>query len=278
MRFLAHRARGLDRHVHLRLRKDAGGALADERSDPSCRIGLSRRREDERAVPPEQLDLAHEVLQSPGAEDDTPGLRGIGERCHGRSRPLQRRVAPAPAVPPRQSFDGQRIAGDAETDDDAGTRWREIRVLADRLACVHVRDVHFDDRNRDRLDLAVQGDRRVRVGAGVEDDPCRLRAGAAGLVQPVDENAFVIALPEVERQAVRRRDFAADRLDIGERARAVDARLTRAEQIQIRAVEDVDGGHGAFRRRCSAAAARIRRPGERFMAPVDEEPARRAVP
>ena len=80
----------------------------------------------------------------------------------------------------------------------------------------------------------------MAIGAGVEND--RL-AGAAGLLNPGDEIAFVIRLAEDHAHAAfaGRRDET--RLDIGKRLAAIDLRLARAEQIEIGSVEDVNGLH-----------------------------------
>ena len=67
----------------------------------------------------------------------------------------------------------------------------------------------------------------------------------AGLLNPVDDLALVVRLPELDREAVRGRGLAAELLDVLERGAAVDLRLARAEQVEVRAVEHVDGlGHG----------------------------------
>ena len=69
----------------------------------------------------------------------------------------------------RQALDGQRIAVDAEADDDAGRRRRQVRVVAEGLARMHVADVHLDHRHARAFDRVVQRHAGVGVGTGVED-------------------------------------------------------------------------------------------------------------
>src|SRR5690606_17358245 len=62
---------------------------------------------------------------------------------------------------------GKFIAQRPETDDLADGDVREIRVAAECLARVHVRQVHFDERQADAEDGIAQGDAGVRECAGV---------------------------------------------------------------------------------------------------------------
>src|SRR5690606_28537503 len=64
---------------------------------------------------------------------------------------------------------GKFIAQRPETDDLADGDVREIRVAAECLARVHVRQVHFDERQSDAEDGIAQGDAGVRECAGVQD-------------------------------------------------------------------------------------------------------------
>ena len=62
-------------------------------------------------------------------------------------------------------------------------------------------------------------DRRVREGARIDDDAGRL---LARLLQPIDDVALVVGLPERDRKSMALGAGAAERLDVGERAAAVD--------------------------------------------------------
>ena len=57
------------------------------------------------------------------------------------------------------------------------------------------------------------------------------------LVDPVDQLRLAVRLVELDRRAGGR---AAHRLDLGERGRAVDLRLARAQPVEVGAVEDED--------------------------------------
>ena len=63
---------------------------------------------------------------------------------------------------------------------------------------------------------------------------------AAQRVNRVDQLALAVVLRELELDAELRRDGAQRSLDVGERRVSVQRRLARAEQIQVRAVEDGD--------------------------------------
>ena len=62
-----------------------------------------------------------------------------------------------------------------------------------------VADVHFDDRHCGRDDGVENCQRGMGEGAGIDDDAGRL---SACLLQPVDDVAFVVGLPERDRKAM----------------------------------------------------------------------------
>src|SRR5439155_21030399 len=95
-----------------------------------------------------------------------------------------------------------------------------------------------------------QGDRCVGQPAGVDD-----RGIEIAPVQSIDQGAFVVRLEEVDLEpelAGSSRDFG---MDVIERVAAVDLRLARAEEVQVRALEDEDVDHDA------AASAAVTTPG-----------------
>src|SRR5664280_1146545 len=65
----------------------------------------------------------------------------------------------------------------------------------------------------------------------------RVRLGR-GLMQRVDELALVIALHSHELDAEFRRHSLEARMDLSERRVAVDFRLSRSQQVQVRATQD----------------------------------------
>ena len=74
----------------------------------------------------------------------------------------------------------------------------------------------------------------------------RPAARRARFVDPVDQLALVVALPEVELEAEFAGEPAAIRLDVGERVAAVDFGLALAEQVEVRPVENDDFRHGGW--------------------------------
>ena len=100
--------------------------------------------------------------------------------------------------------------------------------------------MNLDHRHLDRLDRVVDCDRGVGIAARVEQH-C-LGARDIGLMQPVDQRALVVRLPafEAEAEAVGLR--LQPRMDVVQRIMAIDFRLARAEQVEIGAAEDIDGG------------------------------------
>ena len=97
-----------------------------------------------------------------------------------------------------------------------------------------VRDVHFDDRSREHLQRVDDRDRSERIRGRVDDDAARI---VGRLVDPVDELRLAVGLPKDDGTCSGL--VAALRLDFGERRRAVDRRLARAEPIQIGSVQDM---------------------------------------
>src|SRR5581483_10101484 len=91
------------------------------------------------------------------------------------------------------------IAERPPTDHDPGRNRGDDRVMTERLARMHVREVHlYHWRGQDRGDgianrVAVVGER-----AGVEYDAI---VAVACLVDPVDEDAFVVVLAELDAAA-----------------------------------------------------------------------------
>jgi hypothetical protein len=99
--------------------------------------------------------------------------------------------------------------------------------------------VHLDAGHADGPERIVEGERRVRERAAVEQQP---RVGAAALADAIEQIALVVRLEGVDLDA----ELLATRLeapvDVGERLLAVDLRLARAEQLEIRPREDEDAG------------------------------------
>ena len=77
----------------------------------------------------------------------------------------------------------------------------------------------------------------VREGRRVEDDEVELMVG---LLDGVDEVALVVRLVERRLNAGLSRTLRDHPVDVVERRRAVDLRLARAEQVEVRPMEYKD--------------------------------------
>lgn len=141
--------------------------------------------------------------------------------------------------PAGERLKGELVAVDPATDDHSGRDGRNVGVMPKAFTRVNVGDVDFDDRHVGGLDRVHNGDRGMRIGARVQDDPLR---GGAGLLDPVDQIALVVGLPQLDFEAKTSGDGAGPGLDVAKRRRAIDRRLPQAEQVQVRSVEDEDDG------------------------------------
>src|SRR3954467_6586268 len=114
--------------------------------------------------------------------------------------------------------------------DDAGDRDVVEEVDgAERLACRGIGQVYLDEWPRDREQGVAQRHARVRQAAGVDD-----RAVEVPVVEPVAQPALVVRLVRVDVDPELRRPRADAVVDVGEGLRAIDLRLARADEVQVR--------------------------------------------
>lgn len=99
--------------------------------------------------------------------------------------------------------------------------------------------MHFDNRNVDCLDRVEQGKRCVGQCPGVENH--RLRLFGSGLVQPVNQMAFVVALTDFDVKAECLCMVFHLAGDFVERFRPVDFGFAHAQQVEIGSVQYKDG-------------------------------------
>src|SRR5262245_41787571 len=138
-------------------------------------------------------------------------------------------------------------------------------MMAKRLAPMHIGNVHFDDGKIAGTERIGNGERSVGECGRVDDDAAR---GGARLVDPVDEDVFVVALVEANVELELRGKVPAGGRDIVEGFPTVDMRLAFAEEVEVRAVEDVNEVHLSSWRRTLAVPLRH--------GPPARPPARRA--
>ena len=110
-------------------------------------------------------------------------------------------------------------------------------MMPEALARENVGQMHLNHRQTHGTDRIVDGDGGVRVRARIDDDT----AGRGHrLLDPVDQRALLVGLAEIDRQAEAFACHRAIALDIGQALGTIDARLARAEQVQVGTVEDED--------------------------------------
>ena len=89
--------------------------------------------------------------------------------------------------------------------------------------------MHLHRRKRHGLERIENGDARVRVGRGVDDDAVR---SAVGRLNGVDDRALVVGLEQLDLHARFARRRADEILQRGKVPAAVDGGLTQTEQVQ----------------------------------------------
>jgi hypothetical protein len=112
-------------------------------------------------------------------------------------------------------------------------------MMAKALAGVDVADVDLDRRDFHRDQRIVERDRGVRIGPGIEDDAGSLLG--MGFVDEVDQLTLPVRLPAIGLQTEFGASFRAQLLDVGKRGMAVGFGLAGSQQIEVRAVEHVNG-------------------------------------
>src|SRR5215207_3354404 len=140
----------------------------------------------------------------------------------------------------RHGVQSEMIAHDAEAADHADADRRQHRMMTEGLAGVDVGDVHLDRDGAAPRDGVPESDRGVSVGAGVDHDA---GAGEPGFLEPGRELALGVRLPAGERDAGPLGVLLQPALDLRQGQGAVDVRLAPAEEVEVRAVEDVNGDH-----------------------------------
>lgn len=115
-------------------------------------------------------------------------------------------------------------------------------MMPEGFACCSLTQVNFDDGRFYSANGVMQSDRCMGKCSRVENNCTRIDVC---VMQPVNQLAFMIGLPkdDVEPQVTRMCRASLFNLVQGECA--VDFRLARAQKIEVRTIEDVNGsGHG----------------------------------
>jgi thiazole synthase len=116
----------------------------------------------------------------------------------------------------------------------------DIAEMAKAFAAVRVGQMNFKHRNVDRLDGIEDRNRCMCEACRVQQHG--FRALGLRFVQPVDQMAFVVRLPEIDIGACCAGQVIQSSGDIVKRIAAIDFRLSCSQQIEIRAIQDKNNG------------------------------------
>ncbi|GAC1414178.1 MAG: hypothetical protein NVSMB6_16310 [Burkholderiaceae bacterium] len=101
-----------------------------------------------------------------------------------------------------------------------------------------VGEMQLDQGESGTPDSVMERDRGMGIGAGVEYGTSQpaVCLGGAGLMDPIDEDAFMIGLTKIEGKAMLLARVLAQRLDVGQGVHPIDGGLASAQQVQVRSV------------------------------------------
>ncbi len=105
--------------------------------------------------------------------------------------------------------------------------------LAERLPCGNVAEMDFDGGQGDGFQRVQYGDGRVGVGGRIDDDAVEF---AQCLLNPIDENALVVGLADIDDEAELRRGLLDEGDERGVVLLAIDIRFADAKHVEIWAV------------------------------------------
>lgn len=120
----------------------------------------------------------------------------------------------------------------------------EIGMVAERFTSVHVRQMQLNKRHLSSTERIAKGDAGVRESAGIDQN----KGGAvgSGLVDAIDQFAFMIALQTIQRVSQSLRLLTQMLLNISQPGVAVDGRLASTKQVEVGAIEQEQLCHGEF--------------------------------
>ena len=110
-------------------------------------------------------------------------------------------------------------------------------MVAEHLPRMDVRQMHLNGGNCDSRYCIANGHAGVGIGAGIYENPTRPLSGRMDFV---NQTTFVIRLKRVYFNALDSRHRRHSPVDGRQRIATIDARLSDAKEIQVRAVQDKD--------------------------------------
>lgn len=115
-------------------------------------------------------------------------------------------------------------------------------MMPEGFACCSLTQVNFDDGRFYSANGVMQSDRCMGKCSRVENNCTRIDVC---VMQPVNQLAFMIGLPKDDVEPQVTRMCRASLFNLAQGECAVDFRLARAQKIEVRTIEDVNGsGHG----------------------------------
>ena len=129
-----------------------------------------------------------------------------------------------------------------------------IGDLAERFSRGYVAEMNFDGGQGDGFQRVQNGDGRMRIGCGIDDDAVEL---AERLLNPIDENALVVGLAYIDSEAELGRGLLNEGDKRGVVLFAVDIRFTDAKHIEIRTVNNKNVFHGGGGHRWDAVGTKL---------------------
>ncbi len=160
-----------------------------------------------------------------------------------------------PAEMSQSGFNGQFVALGAEAANDADGDGGKMRMMAERLARVDVREMHFDKRDGHRAECVAQGDAGVGVTRRIDDD--EFDTFRSCVLHPVDQFSFVVALKTFQLNAGNPGARFHNAMDVCQSNPTVNFRFAVAEQVEVGSMEDKNShrkfGFFLFRFRVLAA-------------------------
>ena len=134
----------------------------------------------------------------------------------------------------KRSREGQFVPLGTQSADHALGNVREIRVVAEGFARMHVRQMDFDERNGGGQQRVPERDTGMGEGGRIEDQeidpfvPC--------LVNPFNQFVFRVALEAEQMMACLGCLFVQPLVDLGQARTAIGAGFTAAEPVQVGSV------------------------------------------
>ena len=111
----------------------------------------------------------------------------------------------------------------------------EVTVMAKVLSCERITQMYFNKRNGNRQKRIADCDAGVCEPAGIKD--YEIDTVCCRSLYPVNQLVFCVALEAIKRMAEFLCYIDAVRLDVIKARRTIDIGLTRAQEIQIWAIE-----------------------------------------